>query len=85
MGISRTSVHRWCSGKIDPTGDSVVEIVRILKSVNKDAAKDFVGQLLRRRTRRLGLLSGFLLHGRFAIAEIWTEPQSWRPPSRQLG
>jgi plasmid maintenance system antidote protein VapI len=46
MGVDRTSVYRWCSGKIDPTGDTILEIVRVLKSMDPDAASDFVNQYL---------------------------------------
>ncbi|MDV3351312.1 helix-turn-helix transcriptional regulator [Leptothoe sp. LEGE 181152] len=42
MGVERTSVARWCKGKIDPTGDSIIEIVRTLKILNQDAATEFV-------------------------------------------
>ncbi|MDB9525240.1 helix-turn-helix transcriptional regulator [Oscillatoria sp. CS-180] len=46
MGVDRTSVYRWCSGKIDPTGDTILEIVRVLKSMDPDAASEFVNQYL---------------------------------------
>ena len=46
MGVDRTSVYRWCSGKIDPTGDTILEIVRVLKSMDSDAAVEFVNQYL---------------------------------------
>jgi len=46
MGIERTSVSRWCNGKIDPTGDSILEIVRTLKALNEDAANEFVREYL---------------------------------------
>lgn len=46
MGVDRTSVYRWCSGKIDPTGDTILEIVRVLRTMNSDAASEFVYQYL---------------------------------------
>jgi plasmid maintenance system antidote protein VapI len=46
MGIDRTSVYRWCNGKIDPTGDTIIEIVRVLKTMDQEAAADFVSQYL---------------------------------------
>ncbi len=46
LGIDRTSVHRWCSGKIDPTGDTILEIVRILKVMNPEAAEAFANQYI---------------------------------------
>lgn len=46
MGIERTSVSRWCNGKIDPTGDSIIEIVRTLKALNEDAANEFASEYL---------------------------------------
>ena len=46
MGVDRTSVYRWCNGKIDPTGDTILEIVRVLKTINSDAASEFVNQYL---------------------------------------
>jgi plasmid maintenance system antidote protein VapI len=46
MGIDRTSVYRWCNGKIDPTGDTIIEIVRVLKTMDPEAAAEFVSQYL---------------------------------------
>lgn len=46
MGVGRNSVYRWCSGKIDPTGDTILEIVRVLKTMNPEAASEFVNQYL---------------------------------------
>lgn len=46
MGVERTSVSRWCNGRIDPTGDSIIEIVRTLKVLNQDAAAEFVSAYL---------------------------------------
>ncbi|MBE9136923.1 helix-turn-helix transcriptional regulator [Nodosilinea sp. LEGE 07088] len=46
MGVGRNSVYRWCSGKIDPTGDTILEIVRVLKTMSPEAAEDFVNQYI---------------------------------------
>ncbi len=48
MGVGRNSVYRWCSGKIDPTGDTILEIVQVLKTMNPDAAETFVSQYIGR-------------------------------------
>jgi transcriptional regulator with XRE-family HTH domain len=48
MGVGRNSVYRWCSGKIDPTGDTILEIVQVLKTMNPDAAEAFVSQYIGR-------------------------------------
>ena len=46
LGIDRTSVYRWCNGKIDPTGDTILEIVRVLKTMSPEAAEAFVNQYI---------------------------------------
>jgi DNA-binding phage protein len=46
MGVGRNSVYRWCSGKIDPTGDTILEIVRVLKTINPEAAEAFANQYI---------------------------------------
>ena len=46
LGINRTSVYRWCNGKIDPTGDTILEILRVLKAMNPKAAEAFVTQYI---------------------------------------
>jgi transcriptional regulator with XRE-family HTH domain len=46
LGIDRTSVYRWCNGKIDPTGDTILEIVRVLKTMNPEAAEAFINQYI---------------------------------------
>jgi len=42
MGVERTTVYRWVKGDRDPSADTVVEIVEALKSLNAQAAEDFV-------------------------------------------
>jgi plasmid maintenance system antidote protein VapI len=41
MDVERNNVHRWVNEKRDPTAETVVEIVRALKSLNPQAAKKF--------------------------------------------
>lgn len=42
MGVSRTVVFRWFHDSRDPTAETVVQIVEALKTVNSEAAKEFV-------------------------------------------
>lgn len=42
MGVERTTVYRWVKGDRDPAADTVVEIVEALKTINYQAAEDFV-------------------------------------------
>ncbi|MBD2256495.1 helix-turn-helix transcriptional regulator [Pseudanabaena sp. FACHB-2040] len=42
MGVERGSVFRWYHDKRDPTAETVVEIVEALKSLNYQAAEEFV-------------------------------------------
>ena len=46
MGVECTSVTRWCKGKIDPPGDSIIEIVCTLKILNQAAVIEFVSSYL---------------------------------------
>lgn len=41
MDVERNNVYRWANEKRDPTAETVVEIVRALKSMNPEAAKVF--------------------------------------------
>ncbi|RZM79143.1 helix-turn-helix transcriptional regulator [Leptolyngbya iicbica] len=41
MDVERNNVHRWVNEKRDPTAETVIEIVRALKSINPDAAAAF--------------------------------------------
>jgi hypothetical protein len=36
----------WCSGKIDTTGDTILEIVRVLKTMDPEAAEAFVSRYI---------------------------------------
>jgi plasmid maintenance system antidote protein VapI len=42
MDVERNNVYRWVNEKRDPTAETVVEMVRALKSMNPGAAKAFV-------------------------------------------
>lgn len=42
MDVERNNVYRWVNEKRDPTAETVVELVRALKSINSEAAKLFV-------------------------------------------
>ncbi|MGF1571088.1 MAG: helix-turn-helix domain-containing protein [Nodosilinea sp.] len=42
LNIERNSVYRWANEKSDPSGETIVEIVRALKTLNPSAAKAFV-------------------------------------------
>ena len=46
LDIERNSVYRWANEKRDPSAETVVEIVRALKSMNPQAAEDFVNLYL---------------------------------------
>ncbi|PZV10037.1 MAG: XRE family transcriptional regulator [Leptolyngbya sp.] len=42
MDVERNNVYRWVNEKRDPTAETVVEIVRALKTLNSEAAKAFI-------------------------------------------
>jgi transcriptional regulator with XRE-family HTH domain len=42
MGVKRGSVNRWFHDKRDPTAETVIEIVQALKTINPEAAREFV-------------------------------------------
>lgn len=42
MGTRRSNVGRWFHEQIDPTGDTIADIVAALKKVNPAAAEEFV-------------------------------------------
>ena len=42
MDVERNNVHRWVNEKRDPTAETVVEIVRALKSLDPKAAQAFI-------------------------------------------
>ncbi|MBD1915348.1 MULTISPECIES: helix-turn-helix transcriptional regulator [Cyanophyceae] len=41
MDVERNNVYRWVNEKRDPTAETVVEIVRALKTLNPEASKAF--------------------------------------------
>jgi plasmid maintenance system antidote protein VapI len=46
MGIERTVVYRWVHERVDPTGETIVDIVRGLNALDPDAAKAFIALYL---------------------------------------
>ncbi len=42
LGIERTVVNRWFHERTDPTAETVADIVKALKGINRDAAKKFI-------------------------------------------
>jgi transcriptional regulator with XRE-family HTH domain len=46
LGVERGSVFRWVHETRDPTAETLVEIVKALRSLNPDAAEVFVQRFL---------------------------------------
>lgn len=46
LNIERNSVDRWVNEKSDPSGETIVELVRALKTLQPKAAKVFVERYL---------------------------------------
>lgn len=46
LNIERNSVYRWVNEKSDPTGETILDIVRALKNLNPEASKAFVERYL---------------------------------------
>ena len=42
MDVERNNVYRWVNEKRDPTGETIIEIVRALKTLKPESAKAFV-------------------------------------------
>ena len=42
MGIGRSSINRWVKENRDPLGNAVLEIRKGLKSINPEAAEEFI-------------------------------------------
>lgn len=42
LGIDRSAVFKWFHEQREPTSETIVEIVKALKAMNPDAAKEFV-------------------------------------------
>ena len=46
MNVERNNVYRWVNEKRDPTAETVVDIVRALKTLNVEAAEAFIQSYL---------------------------------------
>lgn len=46
LNIERNSVYRWVNEKSDPSGETILELVRALKELKPEAAKAFVALYL---------------------------------------
>lgn len=42
MGIRRSSIHNWVSGRTDPLSDAILEIRDALEKINPAAAEEFM-------------------------------------------
>ncbi|MBE9113645.1 helix-turn-helix transcriptional regulator [Nodosilinea sp. LEGE 07298] len=42
MGLQRSAIYKWFHEERDPTAETVADIVEALKSLNEQAAQDFV-------------------------------------------
>jgi transcriptional regulator with XRE-family HTH domain len=42
MGTRRSNVGRWYHEQIDPTGDTIADIVTALRKINPEAAQEFI-------------------------------------------
>ncbi len=42
LDVERNNVYRWANEKRDPSAETVVELVRALKSMSPEAAEEFV-------------------------------------------
>ena len=55
LGVRRSVIYRWFHQLTDPTAETVVEIATALKSINPDAAEEFiwlyVGEFLQNKDR----------------------------------
>jgi len=46
LNIERNSVYRWVNEKSDPSGETILDLVRALKTLQPEAAKAFVDRYL---------------------------------------
>ena len=46
LGIERTNVYRWVHERRDPTSETLVDIVKALRTLNSAAAETFVQKYL---------------------------------------
>jgi transcriptional regulator with XRE-family HTH domain len=42
MGLQRSAIYKWFHEERDPTAETVADIVEALKSLNQEAAEEFV-------------------------------------------
>lgn len=42
MGLQRSAIYKWFHEERDPTAETVADIVGALKSLNQEAAEEFV-------------------------------------------
>ncbi|MBE9113930.1 helix-turn-helix transcriptional regulator [Nodosilinea sp. LEGE 07298] len=47
LGIERTNVYRWVHEMRDPTAETLLDIVKALKTLNYQAAEEFIELYLR--------------------------------------
>jgi transcriptional regulator with XRE-family HTH domain len=53
LGVERPTFFRWFHGQVDPSAETVAEIVKAIQSVSAEASKEFVKLYLRRWAGRL--------------------------------
>ena len=46
LGIDRSAVFKWFHGQREPTSETIVEITKALKEIDREAAKEFVWRYL---------------------------------------
>ncbi|HZG40985.1 MAG TPA: helix-turn-helix domain-containing protein [Nodosilinea sp.] len=47
LGVERTNVYRWVHEMRDPTAETLLDIVKALKTLNHQAAEEFIELYLR--------------------------------------
>jgi DNA-binding phage protein len=50
VDLERNNVYRWVNEKRDPTAKTVIEIVRVVKTLNPEVAKAFADLYLGNKT-----------------------------------
>jgi plasmid maintenance system antidote protein VapI len=60
LNIERNSVYRWVNEKSDPSGETIVEIVRALKALKPESAKAFVERYLGNEVREIQEFSDWI-------------------------
>jgi transcriptional regulator with XRE-family HTH domain len=46
LGIDRSAVFKWFHEQREPTSETIVEITKALKQIDRDAAREFVHRYL---------------------------------------